>query len=72
MASPADESDRTPLASFEKINYAIRPAKSTERRMMIEAFGRLSACFSHFTAINTSDSVRPFLSTLFGCIVSTA
>jgi len=30
-------------ASFERINYSIRPAKSTERRMMVEAFGHLAA-----------------------------
>lgn len=27
--------------SYERINYALRPAKSIERRMMCEAFGRL-------------------------------
>lgn len=29
-------------ASFEKINYSIRPAKATQRHMLIEAFGRLT------------------------------
>ena len=29
--------------SFEKINYSLRPAKSIERKMMCEAFRRLSA-----------------------------
>jgi hypothetical protein len=43
MATPTP--DQTPLASFERINYAIRPAKSTERRMMIEAFGRLASFY---------------------------
>jgi hypothetical protein len=38
-------SEATPLASFERINYAVRPAKSTERRMMIEAFGRLASFY---------------------------
>lgn len=27
--------------SFEKINYSIRPAKATQRRMLVEAIGRL-------------------------------
>jgi hypothetical protein len=30
-------------ASFEKINYSIRPAKATQRRMIIEAIGRLAS-----------------------------
>lgn len=30
-------------SSFEKINYSIRPGKSTQRRMMVEAIGRLAA-----------------------------
>jgi hypothetical protein len=28
--------------SFEKINYSIRPAKATQRRMLVEALGRLT------------------------------
>jgi hypothetical protein len=32
-------------ASFEKINYSIRPAKATQRRMLVEAFGRLAALY---------------------------
>src|SRR4051812_32120603 len=28
--------------SYERINYALRPAKSVERKMMVEAFRRLS------------------------------
>lgn len=30
------------VPSFEKINYSVRPAKATERWMMMEAFGRLA------------------------------
>ncbi len=33
----------TDAASFEKINYSIRPAKATQRRMIIEAIGRLAS-----------------------------
>lgn len=29
-------------ASFEKINYAVRPAKATQRHMLVEAIGRLT------------------------------
>ena len=32
-------------ASFEKINYSIRPAKATQRHMLIEAIGRLAPIF---------------------------
>jgi hypothetical protein len=32
-------------SSFEKINYSIRPAKATERRMLIETFGRLAPIY---------------------------
>lgn len=31
------------MSSFERVNYAIRPAKNIERKMMCEAFSRLSA-----------------------------
>jgi hypothetical protein len=31
------------MRSFEKVNYALRPAKNVERKMMCEAFARLSA-----------------------------
>ncbi|HUT35266.1 MAG TPA: O-methyltransferase [Planctomycetota bacterium] len=34
------------LRSFEKFNYALRPAKNIERKMMCEAFGRLSTLAS--------------------------
>jgi hypothetical protein len=32
----------TGVPSFEKINYAVRPAKATQRHMLVEAFGRLA------------------------------
>ena len=35
----------TPPASFEKINYSIRPGKATQRRMLVEAVGRLAPLY---------------------------
>lgn len=32
-------------ASFEKINYSIRPGKATQRRMLVEAIGRLAPLY---------------------------
>ena len=33
-------------ASYQKINYALRPAKATERKMIVEALSRLRAFFT--------------------------
>ena len=34
------------VASYQKINYALRPAKATERKMIVEALTRLRAFFT--------------------------
>lgn len=41
--SVGEDREAGPAPSFTRINYAIRPAKATQRHMLLEAMGRLAA-----------------------------